>query len=389
MTTGDQRDAATRKRVLIVDDDPLLREILGAHLRGAGFAVSEAGNGIDARDMASKEDFSLLVLDLGLPGASGFEVLQHLRQHPRTVDLPVIVATSSGDQKSIERAYQLGASSFVTKPINMTQFLHHAQFVIRSGETERNLRIAEAEAKHVSRMKNGMFNVLSHELKTPLVGLIGMSEVLIEALQASVEKEQVEQLQHITDASRRINGIVSDILVLSKAISGKDGLTLEEQPLDEVIEDSFVGLKAAAREKEINIKFRHPLEQIVLKCDSHLLQQAVRKLIDNAIKFSPKGSPVEVWSHFGDDKRLTISVRDNGPGIPSQKLDACLQPFVQDDMSYGRPVDGLGLGLPIAKAIVEAHGGELVITNNRGRGLVAAICLPCGLAKEIRKRDAA
>jgi signal transduction histidine kinase len=389
MTKEPENSGAKLKRVLVVDDDPLLQEILGAQLKSVGFDVAAALVGTNAYEHACAEDFDLLVLDLGLPGVNGFQLLQHLRQHPRTVDLPVIVVTSSGDRDSIDRAYKLGASSFVTKPVNMAQFIHHAQFVIRNGETERRLRRAEADALLASRVKNGLFNVLSHELKTPLVGLIGLSEVLAQSLAGRVNPAEVEQLRHVTEAAQRLNTIVSDILVLSKALAGPSRLSPVPLDVHELVDDSFVMLKKLARERDIAVKIRQPLQQLTLNCDPHLMQQALRKLIENALKFSPQGSAIEVWTHFGDDKALTISVRDNGPGLSPQKLEACLQPFVQNDMSYARPVEGLGLGLPIAKAIVEAHGGELVIHNNRGRGLVAAICLPRGLAQEAKKQDAA
>ena len=107
-----------------------------------------------------------------------------------------------------------------------------------------------------------------------------------------------------------------------------------------------------------------------------LQEFAFKRFVDNAVKFSPAGSTVEVWAYGKADGSAVVSVRDQGPGLTQAKLKECLKPFVQEDMSYARPIDGLGLGLPIAKAICEAHGGELIVQTAPGQGLVAAISLP-------------
>lgn len=367
-----------RKCVLIADDDPLLREAMGGLFDKLGYDTIGAENGEAAVRQIAKTSLSLIVVDLSMPKLDGFGLLKHLRQHPRTVDVPVIISTSNDDKKSIEEAYRLGASSFVTKPVNWAQFGYHAQFVIRSGETERDLRAAEAAAVAASKMKNGLFRVLSHELKTPLVALIGLTDVLSTALKDRVEAIEAEQLDHIVNASQRLNSMVSDVLVLSKSFSGPHSLTLARESVEDILQDSIVGLEARAKAQRIKINITRPSKGLEVVCDCSLLRQGIRKLVDNAIKFSPEGGTVEIWAHRKPDRSLVISVRDNGPGISTAKLQECLQPFVQEDMSYGRKAEGLGLGLPIAKSVAEAHGGGLVIHNSSGRGvagrgLVAAI----------------
>jgi signal transduction histidine kinase len=135
-----------------------------------------------------------------------------------------------------------------------------------------------------------------------------------------------------------------------------------------------------ARERQVNLLLRPMEDNFVVTCDVHLIRQALSRLVNNAIKFSPTGGSVEVWAHRRADGSILISVKDNGPGLSQAKLQDCLKPFMQEDMTYARPVDGLGLGLPIAKAICEAHGGELLVQTAPGQGLVAAISLPPRLA---------
>ncbi len=378
-TSGkDQQSIETQSRrcVLIVDDDALLCEVMSELFLSLGYETVIAEDGDVACDLIAHTNLALAVVDLSMPKLDGFGLLRHIRQHPRSVDLPVIISTGNDDRASIEEAYRLGASSFVTKPINWAQFVYHAQFVIRNGEIEHDLRLAEAEAVAAGKMKNGLFRILSHELKTPLVALIGLTDVLSEALKDKVEAIEAEQLSHIVGASQRLNGLISDILVLSKSFSGPSSLSIAHESMSDLLDDSIVGLEAMARAKNIQIKITRPSKDVDLCCDSQLLRQGIKKLVDNAIKFSATGGTIEIWAHKKPDNATVISVRDNGPGIAPAKLAECLQPFIQDDMSYGRSAAGLGLGLPIAKSIAEAHGGELVCQTTLGQGLVAALVIP-------------
>jgi two-component system, sensor histidine kinase and response regulator len=366
-----------RKCVLIVDDDAMICEVLVELFSGLGYDTVTAEDGEVACDFIARKDLVLAVVDLSMPRLDGFGLLRHIRQHPRTVDLPVIISTGNDDRASIEEAYRLGASSFVTKPINWAQFVYHAQFVIRNGQIERDLRLAEAEAVAASKMKNGLFRILSHELKTPLVALCGLTDVLSGALRDKVEAIEAEQLDHIVGASQRLNRLISDILILSKSFSGFSYLSVSEESMANLLEDSIIGLEAAAKAKNIHIKIAQPGKDLSLYCDSHLMRQAIYKLVDNAIKFSPEGGTVEIWAHRKEEDLSTvISIRDNGPGVAPAKLAECLQPFIQEDMSYGRIAEGLGLGLPIVKSIAEAHGGALICQSALGQGMVAAIWIP-------------
>jgi len=375
--------AAARRRVFVVDDDPLMREVMAGLLAEAGHDVIHAENGEEACGIAARQDFDLAVIDLGMPKLDGFGLLEFLRRNPKTADLPVIVATSADDPQSIERAFRLGASSFVTKPINWAQFIHHAQFVARNGEIERELRRSKAEAVALVKMKNGLFQVMSHELKTPLTALIGLTGVLAGALKGRIEDIESEHLEHIVAAAERLNGMVTDIILLSKATAGPARLLIAATDAAALLDDSIVGLKFMAKRRGVQIVARPPAPGLTIDCDAQLLRQAIKKLADNAIKFSPGGGTVEISACDGGDGWLTISVRDNGPGLSPARLEQCLMPFVQDDMSYGRPVEGLGLGLPIAKAICKAHGGELICQSAPGEGMLASLRLPVRAARAV------
>lgn len=371
--------ASQRRKVLVVDDDEILRTVMAERLAQLGWTVSCAADGEAAIAALAKDLPDLAIIDISMPLLDGFGLLRHLRQSPSTIDLPAIVCTSSGDELAVERAYKLGASSFVTKPIQWPQFMHHVQFVMRAGESERALRTARAEALSASQSKSAMFQVLSHELKTPLTALIGLTSVVESKLAGHPEYKVGPELTHVIDAASRLNGVVSDIMMLAKALAVNGRSSFDTETLEDLLDNGVAGLKARAAQRGVKLMVRTPNVNATIACDARLIQQALSKLADNAIRFSNEGGTVELWGHVRENGSVILSVRDNGPGLTPQKLKECLKPFVQENMGYSRPAEGLGLGLPIAKAIAEAHGGELVIQTAPGKGLLAAIVLPPSL----------
>lgn len=375
-----------RRKVLVVDDDEILRTVMAERLTQLGWAVATADDGEAAVAALAKDLPDLAIIDISMPRLDGFGLLRHLRQSPRTIDLPAIVCTSMEDELAVERAYKLGASSFVTKPIQWPQFMHHVQFVMRAGESERALRAARAEALSASQSKSAMFQVLSHELKTPLTALIGLTSVVETKLAGHPEYQVGPELTHVIDAASRLNAVISDIMMLAKALAVNGRSNFDTEMLEDLLDNGVAGLRARAARRGVKLVVRSPNINAAISCDARLIQQALSKLADNAIRFSNDGGTVELWGHVQENGSVILSVKDNGPGLTPQKLRECLKPFVQENMGYARPAEGLGLGLPIAKAIAEAHGGELAIQTSPGKGLLAAIVLPQSLV--VRGREA-
>jgi signal transduction histidine kinase len=369
-----------RKAALVVDDDPILRDVMATRLAEAGFSVVGVEDGEEACRRLAQEHYALALVDLNMPKLNGFDLLRHIRRDPRSVDLPVIVVTASGDKLSIEEAYSLGASSFLTKPVNWSQFLHHVRFVARSGEIEQALRRAQTEAEAASRMKTGLFHMLSHELRTPISTLVGFAGLLSASPAQAQGLDQSDHLNHIVEAAQRLNGLIGDILLYSKTLAGPSTLGFVDCTAAELIDDALTGMKAKAKLKRITLSTSISVNDLTLACDPKLLQRAISKLVDNAIKFSEPGSTVEIAAHRKNGSAV-ISIKDSGPGMNGDKLAECLQPFVQADMSWGRPAEGLGLGLPIARFIAEAHGGELICTTAPGKGMTASLKLPSAKMK--------
>ncbi|MEL7487789.1 MAG: response regulator, partial [Pseudomonadota bacterium] len=154
-------------KIMLVDDDPVMRELAGAKLAGAGYDVAYANNGAEALESLGRDRFDLVISDLDMPVMDGFELTKTVRDSRFYGDLPVIVITGSESKNAVERAFASGATSFLTKPVNWTLFSHSVQFVLRASEDQRALKAARDLAEAGSQFKDSLMSVMSHELRSP------------------------------------------------------------------------------------------------------------------------------------------------------------------------------------------------------------------------------
>lgn len=364
------------RRLLVADDDPNLLELMSSNLEDDMTEVVCAENGIEARDLLGSQDFDLAIIDLGMPELDGFELITHLRQDERTVDLPVIVVTGRHDKLAIEEAFSSGATTFVTKPVNWTLFRYQAQFVIRSGHDKKDLRLARDKADRASRAKDNLIQLLSHELRSPLNILVGFAEILKRDMEGSLSPDQQAHLSDIDQAGKRLSEVLSDVLFFSRLNNGHHEIKRSNTGLDELIEDATVALKSKAAAKNITLTHSDFSERRELIAERKLILDALSRLTDNAVKFSPEGAEIRLTSHSLADGSAVLAVQDTGPGIATHTLQRCMKPFEQADQALTRAEQGLGLGLAIARIIAEMHGGKLIIDAKPGKGTTASIWMP-------------
>ena len=374
----------TCARILLVDDDPVMLELAGARLREAGHHVSVAPDGLAALDMLSAERFDLVISDLDMPRLDGFGLTQTIRKNPDHNATPVIVVTASERGDAVDRAFAAGATSFLAKPINWTLYTQAVRFVLKAAADQIALREARDRAEAGARFKDGLLSVMSHELRTPLNAIIGFGQILAEQAARDSDESHREYAEYIVDGGRRLLSSISDLLLASDARSGPLALSESEWPAEDLIEQAVAPLRAAAAGAgaEIRISARMEAGDEVL-VDQALMVRALTKLIENAIKFSPRDVKIIIGAGPVKSGGMAFIVRDDGPGVDRERLARLAMPFGQIDMSLRRSKEGIGLGLPIVQAIAQAHGGKLRLDSEPGAGFQAAIALP---ASRVLKR---
>lgn len=367
---------ATSAEILLVDDDPIMRELAEAKLREAGYNVHLAENGAVALEYVRQNPVDLVISDIDMPVIDGFALTNSIRAERSISNIPIIVVTASEDPDAVDRVFAEGATSFLAKPINWTLFNQSVMFVLRASNAQRDLRIARDQAEAGAKFKDALLSVMSHELRTPLNAIIGFGQLLGEQFEKQKDPLHKEYSDYIVEGGKRLLNTVSDMLLASEARSGPLSISETDATVSEIIESARTLASGAVGYEEADIDVRLQDDDLEICCDRALMSKAIAKLIDNCLKFSPRGVRIMIAAAKTKSGALALLVKDDGPGISETKLAEIDAPFAQSDMSLKRSEEGLGLGLPMTKAIAAAHGAQFRLESTLGGGSRALIVVP-------------
>ncbi len=394
------------KRVLVADDSEAIREMLGSFLANLGYRTDLAADGEAAINLFRAHPYDVVICDLQMPRVEGLGVLAQVKAVDP--DVQVIILTGHATLETAIEALRLGAYEYQFKPVDdmeifarlVERAFHHRQLVRENkrlvaqlqetntrleSEVEkrtRELRAANESLRGLDRLKNDFISVVSHELRTPLAVVTLEAQMLASGMQFSPEKLQ-EIHQVLLDNARRLQIQIDDLLDFALIERGELELKFTACPVNQIVRDVVDLYSARAAEKHIKMTLNlPPTAQLSVVADGPRLRSALMHVVDNAIKFTSENGTVIISVHsmvFVPETNIpaiAVSVRDTGIGIPAETQQNLFTAFNQADMSTTRRFSGMGMGLALAKRIVEAHAGRITFKSDTGQGSLFALWVP-------------
>ena len=250
-------------------------------------------------------------------------------------------------------------------------------------EREESLRRAKAEAEAANASKTRFLANMSHELRTPLNAIIGFSEIISGELFGDVGNARYLDYSHdILRSGRHLLAVINDVLDLSKSEAGKMALASREVDMRDVLQDCISMVREQCAAADLTLSVGEMEHALPMTGDIAKLRQIFLNLLSNAIKFTEKGGTVSLSACTIADS-VTVTVADTGIGMDPQDLEVAFQPFGQVDNRLERRYEGTGLGLPLTKALVDLHQGQLAIDSARGKGTRITVNFPRAITEEL------
>lgn len=249
---------------------------------------------------------------------------------------------------------------------------------------QRELAKKTAELEKLNEVKNEMLGMASHDLRNPLSAVMSLSEMMLDEKDKdyqNLSEEQKEFLKQINRSSQFMLSIIEDMLDISKIESGKINLDLDLIDLARLVNHSVSLNRRLAEKKEISLEFIEPEQEIEITADAQKLEQVLNNLVTNAIKYSHPGTHITVQIKKNNESSIILSVEDEGQGIPEKEQDNLFKPFSKTSVKATDGEMSTGLGLAITRRIVEAHGGEIWVESEVGKGSTFYFKLPENINK--------
>ncbi|MFN3961069.1 MAG: response regulator [Parvularculaceae bacterium] len=397
-----------------MDDEAFNRDIAARHLRKMGYAPREFVDGASVLKALETETPDLILLDIHMPNMNGLEVLSAARQTTSKSETPILMVTADSNPESVVQAFELGANDYVTKPIDsrtlgaridthlqlsaatkqIRSFAEGAEKIVaeqavdlqkRNDDLVREIRLrmaVEAELREAKRRaeeenkgKSDFLALMTHELITPLHVTLGFAELISGDKQDSIGPGQYrEYAGHIAVSARQLLAVVKDMLALVKHDVGKLSLNESEIALRDILQRAVS--EARPNHEEARVKVEIDCDPgIELLGDRFLMTRAFASLVSNAVKFSPAGARCEIAVATVDGS-VKVRISDNGAGFDPSQLQRLSSPFRQSSTGLTRTHQGLGIGIPLAKAVFDLHQAGMAIESSVGGGTTVEVVFP-------------
>jgi two-component system, sensor histidine kinase and response regulator len=355
--------------ILIIEDESAIRSTIQEILQIHGFETLTAGNGMEGVRLARAHLPELIICDVNMPQLNGYGVLQELQKSPATKSIPLIFLTANAEREQMRSGMDLGAQDYLTKPFQPPELVSAVQ-----AQLKKQAALREKYEETLRLTYKNIAYALPHELRTPLMGLLGYT-YLFELEAQTIKPDRIlEYSQAMIQFGHRLEKVIENYLIYAQL----EVLTHDPQqvaalrnhvignPAEIVADEALERAQVVNREADLVLE----ASSVGLQISEADLRKIVAEIADNAFKFSQPGDPVTIHTTTENDHYI-LSISDVGRGMTIEQIRS-IREFMQfERVMYEQ--QGLGLGLTVARRLVELHAGEMDIFSTPGKGTTVAI----------------
>ena len=376
--------SGSQSRILVVDDDPMLRNLIKLRLKRRGYVVHEADDGEQAVPVFKQCLPEIVLMDANMPGVDGFTATQAIKNLPEAKNTPIIMVSGLEDDESVDRAFSVGAVEYITKPICWPLLIHRLANICAATQAKQEIMQAKLNADRANQSKSEFLANMSHELRTPMHAILSFASMGEEKVFDAKPEKLQQYFSRISESGRRLLALLNDLLDLSKLEAGAVQCHFKPNNMVKIVDTVLQEMSALIKEKSVTIIHDKANVDARAVCDSEKIMQVVRNLLSNAIKFTPAGR--HIFLHYTSSSlpaaksarqvpALTLKVIDQGIGIPEDELSSVFDKFVQSSKTK-TGAGGTGLGLAICREIIDRHEGTIRASNNEYGGATFEFKIP-------------
>ena len=389
MSHKKQKVQIMNKRLLLIDDELEIRDLAADFFSDAGYSIDLATCGNEGIAMMGNQDYDVVITDLMMPDGNGEQVVSWIMQNKSYMG--VIVMTGYGSVESAVSLMKMGAVDYVLKPFMLDELKVVIERCISNlGLKEENRLLQEAYAKmyEVKNMKEKFLALTSHELKTPVTILNSMVSFIEQKAGSGCGIN--DQLNLMKKTISNLTGTIAEMHQLAQSQESMIPMHVQEVNLHDIIDEVIHDIHLLAADRQLEIAFnRRGNEEAIISVDADKIRRALFELLQNAVKFTPDGGSITLNTNRQptegkEPPKLLINIIDTGIGIATADHEKVFEKFykIQDTHNHHSSESaflggGLGIGLSLARNLVEAHGGSISLTSDYDNGSTFTISLPC------------